>query len=140
MSRVKNNNFDSWITRWAATADRVAAFAESEDRFGNTVSVRERFLRASNYYRMAVFYASRTDAGIPSRGDEAKTAFTAYHADGYCRRVCGYRIRESPAASLLVSWWQGRRPTLIAPGGFDSTMEELYCWLVPPPRPMAGTA
>jgi hypothetical protein len=31
--------------------------------------------------------------------------------------------------AYFVTGGEGRRPTLIALGGFDSTMEELYGWL-----------
>ena len=130
MSRVKNNNFDSWITRWAATADRVAAFAESEDRFGNTVSVRDEFLRASNYYRMAVFYASRTDARHTQPWRRSKDCFhrmiTLMDTAVECVDI---EFEKARLPAYFVSGGEGRRPTLIAPGGFDSTMEELYCWL-----------
>ena len=67
MSRVKNNDFNSWTTLWAATADRVAEFAEREDLLGNRVSARDAFLRAANYYRMAVFlHASHRPATHPA--------------------------------------------------------------------------
>ncbi|HUH71778.1 MAG TPA: alpha/beta fold hydrolase [Mycobacterium sp.] len=130
MSRVKNNNFDSWITQWAATADRVAAFAEGEDRFGNTLSARNAFLRASNYYRMAVFYASHTDARHTQLWRCSKDCFhrmiTLMDTPIECVDI---EFEKARLPAYFVSGGAGRRPTLIALGGFDSTMEELYCWL-----------
>ena len=71
ISRVKNNDFDSWITQWAATADRVAAFGEREQGVGNRASARDAFLRASNYYRIAVFCAVAAQQGLFSSDDRA---------------------------------------------------------------------
>jgi pimeloyl-ACP methyl ester carboxylesterase len=130
MSRVKNNNFDSWITEWAATADRVAAFAESQERFGNTVSAGDAFLRASNYYRMAVFYATHTDVRHTQLWRRSKDCFhrmiTLTDTPIECVDI---EFEQARLPAYFVSGGPGWRPTLIALGGFDSTMEELYCWI-----------
>lgn len=130
ISRVKNNNFDSWISQWAATADRVATFAEREHRAGNHVSARNAFLRASNYYRMSMFYARHTEARHTRLWQRSKDCFHQMIS-----------LMPTPIESVdidfdgaklpayFVSGGGGARPTLIALGGFDSTMEELYCWL-----------
>ena len=130
MSRVKNNNFDSWITEWATTADRVATFAAGEERLGNRASARDAFQRAANYYRMAVFYAAHTDARHTRLWQRSKDCFRQMIA-----------LMDAPIESLnvdfegarlpayFVSAGGGQCPTLIALGGFDSTMEELYCWI-----------
>ncbi len=130
MSRVKNNNFGSWITEWAVTADRVAAFADGEARVGNRVSARDAFRRAANYYRMAVFYAAHTDARHTRLWQRSKDCFhqmivlmdtpiECVDIDFEGARLPAYFVRAG----------DGPRPTLIALGGFDSTMEELYCWI-----------
>jgi len=102
MSRVKNNNFDSWITRWAATADRVAAFAESE---GPVRQYRECPRRVPAGVQLlpdgGVLRLPHRRAAYPAVATKQRLLSPDDHADGYCRRVCGYRIRESPAASLL---------------------------------------
>jgi len=130
MSRIKNNDFDSWITEWATTGDRVAAFAEREQRVGNRVGARDGFHRAANYYRMAVFYAAHTDT--------RHTELWHCSKDSFHRMIA---LMDDPIESLnidfegarlpayFVSGGDGQRPTLIALGGFDSTMEELYCWI-----------
>lgn len=33
--------------------------------------------------------------------------------------------------AYFIAGGEGKRPTLIAPGGFDSTMEEIYGWIGP---------
>lgn len=130
MLRIKNNDFNSWVTAWAATADRVAAFADREERLGNRVGARDAFQRASNYYRMAVFYAAHTDI--------RHTQFWQRSRDCFHRAIA---LMDTPLESLNIAFegarlpayfasgGGGRRPTLIALGGFDSTMEELYYWI-----------
>ena len=130
MSRVKDNNFDSWITEWTITADRVAAFAAGEERVDNRVCARDAFQRAANYYRMAVFYAAHSDARHTQLWRRSKDCFHRMSA-----------LMDAPVESFdidfegarlpayFVSGGDGQCPTLIALGGFDSTMEELYCWI-----------
>jgi pimeloyl-ACP methyl ester carboxylesterase len=130
IGRVKNNNFDSWITQWAATADRVAAFAEGELRAGNRVSARDAFLRASNYYRMAVFYARHTEARHTRLWQRSRDCFHQMIALNDTPIECvDIPFENARLPGYFVTGGDGVRPTLIALGGFDSTMEELYCWI-----------
>ena len=130
MSRVKNNDFDSWTTQWAATADRVAAFGEREQGVGNRAGAHDAFLRAFNYYRMAMFYTSHTDARHTALWRRSKNCF--HRMIGLNDAVVECLDIDFDGARLpayFVSGGDGARPTLIALGGFDSTMEELYCWI-----------
>jgi pimeloyl-ACP methyl ester carboxylesterase len=130
MSRVKNNDFGSWITQWAATADRVAAFGDGEVRVGNRVSARNAYLRAANYYRMAVFYAAHTDARHTHLWRRSKDCFQRMIALMDAPIECmDIDFEGALLPAYFVSGGDGQRPTLIALGGFDSTMEELYCWI-----------
>jgi pimeloyl-ACP methyl ester carboxylesterase len=130
MARVNNDNFDSWITQWAATANRVAAFADAEVRAGNRVSARDAFRRAANYYRMAVFYAAHTDVRHTQLWQRGKDCFyrmiTLMETPIECMDI-DFEGARLPA--YFISGGGGVRPTLIALGGFDSTMEELYWWV-----------
>jgi pimeloyl-ACP methyl ester carboxylesterase len=130
MSRVKDNSFESWISQWAATADRVAGFAEGEDRIGNRVSARNAFRRAANYYRMAVFYVAHTDARHTQLWRRSKDCFHRMFALMDAPIECiDIDFEGARLPAYFVSGGDGQRPTLIALGGFDSTMEELYCWI-----------
>ncbi len=130
IGRVEDNNFESWITQWAATADRVAAFADGETRVGNRVNARDAFRRAANYYRMAVFDAAHTDARHTQLWQRSKDCFhqmiSLMDTPGECIDI-DFEGARLPA--YFVSGGDGQRPTLIALGGFDSTIEELYCWI-----------
>ncbi|HXY87592.1 MAG TPA: alpha/beta hydrolase [Candidatus Acidoferrales bacterium] len=130
IDRIKDGNFESWISEWTVTADRVANYAVKARQLGDKTSARAAFLKASNYYRMAVFYASPTD---PRHTELWKRSKDCFH--------CMIQLMDTPIGCLdidfegaklpayFVSGGEGKRPTLIALGGFDSTMEEVYCWI-----------
>ena len=54
--RIKDGDMQSWYDEWLKTANRVYDLAKGFEKKGNTVSAREAYLRASNYYRSAGFY------------------------------------------------------------------------------------
>jgi pimeloyl-ACP methyl ester carboxylesterase len=130
LERIKNNNFESWVSEWTITANRVADYASQALQSHDTISARTAFLKASNYYRMGVFYAPHTDPRHTELWKRSKECFQAM-----------IPLMDNPIESLdinfegaklpgyFVSGGEGRRPTLIALGGFDSTMEEVYCWI-----------
>jgi pimeloyl-ACP methyl ester carboxylesterase len=132
MHRIKNNNFESWIQEWQSTAERVNGFAQSALASGDPHAARIGFFKASNYYRMAVFYAEHTDPRHRSLWEQSRDCFTAMTAladSPHERAEIEFEGAQLPA--LFVSGGEGRRPTLIALGGFDSTLEEVYSWIGP---------
>ncbi|MDR0468589.1 MAG: esterase FrsA, partial [Peptococcaceae bacterium] len=130
MERVKDNDFDSWIREWEKTADHVMEYALRQQQNGDKISARKAFLRASNYYRMACFYAVHTDPRHRGLWEKSVTAF--HHMA---------ELSEHPVERVEIPFGNARlpgyyipsglesRPTLIAIGGFDSTKEEVYCWV-----------
>lgn len=130
INRIKDGNFHSWISEWAATADNVSKYADKELESMNYNVARDAFLRASNYYRMAVFYVAHTD---PRHTELWKRSKECFHNM--------IKLMENPIENIeidfedaklpgyFISGGEGKRPTLIAMGGFDSTMEEVYCWI-----------
>src|SRR5579859_2803741 len=130
MDRIKNGDFESWIQAWSATADRVAKFAQDALRNGDKPSARNAFLKASNYYRMAVFYAHHTDARHTLLWKRSKDCFQSMIplADHPIESVA-VNFEGAKLPAYFVRGGDGKRPTLIVLGGFDSTMEEAYCWV-----------
>ena len=53
--RTKEGDFESWHQEWLKTAKRVNKYADESLAAGHTVSAREAYLRACNYYRAAEF-------------------------------------------------------------------------------------
>jgi Alpha/beta hydrolase family len=127
IQHVKNGDFESWIRHWTATADRVSTFAERELANGDTIGAGKAFLRASNYYRMADFYAHPTDRRHTLLWQRSKDAFQRMIPLSQVPIECIEIMFEGARLpAYFVSGGPGVRPTLIALGGFDSTMEEIY--------------
>jgi pimeloyl-ACP methyl ester carboxylesterase len=130
MHRIKNGDFESWVQEWSATADHVNRFAQAALTAGDAHAARVALLKASNYYRMAAFYAKHTDPRHRSLWEHSRASFDSAIALGdtpHERAEIEFDGAKLPA--LFVSGGEGRRPTLIALGGFDSTLEEVYCWI-----------
>ena len=131
--RIVPGDFDSWAREWTRTADRALADADASLGADDTVSARRAYLRASEYYRQATFYA-RTDLSDP-----------VLHA-AYSAHVSAFRsavplldhattVMEISVGDVLARGYlfqpddSGRpRPTIIAPAGYDSTAESGYSY------------
>jgi hypothetical protein len=50
VARIQDGDDPSWVREWEATADRVAAVAESSAAGGHDVSARDACLRGALYY------------------------------------------------------------------------------------------
>lgn len=122
---------DSWYRAWTATADRVFHIAESCAAAGRSVSAREAYLRASNYYRTA---------WLPLFGapvDDRLVAAFDREAEAFARAAAGM----SPAVEAVEIPYEGTslpgyfhraddsgqpRPTVIATNGYDATVHEAH--------------
>jgi dienelactone hydrolase len=136
VDRLTPGDFAAWAATWTALADRVLAEADASREAGDVVSARRAYLRASEYYRQAFFFA-RTDlddAVLRSAYASHVGAFRAalpllpghytamdFEQDGV--PVHGFLLRPDASGAP--------RPTVIAPAGYDSTAESGYSfWAV----------
>jgi pimeloyl-ACP methyl ester carboxylesterase len=131
--RIKEGDFESWHQEWLKTAERVNKYADESLAAGHTVSAREAYLRACNYYRAAEFLlVNPNDSRIQSIWGKSKECFSKAAAlfsppfepleipfEGTTLPGYFYRVNKDSRNT-------SSRPTLIAHGGFDSTLEELY--------------
>ena len=128
--RITPGDGESWYREWRALADRVADTADACAAAGHPVSANSAYLRASNYYRTAEFFLRDDPTHDPRVADTSARAIATFrsapdvqaqwtrvripyegvHLDGYYLGVTG----DDPG------------PTLLAHGGFDSTVEELF--------------
>lgn len=130
MSQVRNGDFESWIEHWSTTADRVASFAGRQLSAGDKLNAKSAFLRASNYYRMAVFYAAHTDPRHTTLWKRSTECFRQMiPLSGRPIECIDVDFEGAKLPAYFISAGEGRRPTLIALGGFDSTKEEVYGWI-----------
>jgi pimeloyl-ACP methyl ester carboxylesterase len=131
--RIKEGDFESWYTEWLKTAKRVHKYADDCLAANHKVSAREAYLRASNYYRAAEFLLiNPEDPRIQTTWRSSKECFNnsgklfsppvesiKIPYEGTTLPGHFYHVKDDSNTSI-------RKPTLIAHGGFDSTLEELY--------------
>lgn len=130
--RIREGDFESWYIEWLNTAKRVHKYADESLAAGHKISAREAYLRASNYYRVAEFLLiNPEDPRIQTTWGGSKECFSK--AAGLLSLSVEsveipYEGTTLPGHFYRVDDNNGKspRPTLIAHGGFDSTLEELY--------------
>ncbi|MEP7285096.1 MAG: alpha/beta hydrolase [Chloroflexota bacterium] len=128
--RIKDNNDESWIKEWAHTAEHVAQIAEQAMQAGQTVTARQAYLRASNYYRTAMFSLPHTDARLDNYLTLSREYFQkASKLLSPQVETVTIPLGEARLPGYFLSAGQPKRPTLIALNGGDSTNEELVHWL-----------
>ena len=129
--RIQEGNADSWYSEWYQTADRVYAAAEDSLAAGHTVSAREAYLRASNYYRTAFIelFGAPVDPRLVQAFDRQAEAFhkaAELFSPAFEPVRIPYEDTTLPGYFYRVDDISMPRPTLIATGGYDGTVEELY--------------
>ena len=132
-ARIQEDDFESWTVEWLKTAQRVQELAEQSQEHGHSVSAREAYFRASNYYRAAEFYlhGNPSDPRITDFSRKARACFeqalglstlaieqVAIPYEG--TTLPGYFYRADEAA--------GKVPSLIVHTGYDGTQEELRAY------------
>src|ERR671910_343096 len=130
--RIKEGDFESWHIEWLKTAKRINKYADECLVAGHTISAREAYLRASNYYRVSGFLLIDADGPrIQTTWESSKKCFSnaaklfspSFEAieipyEGTTLPRYFYHVKDNSNTTP--------RPTLIVHGGFDSTLEELY--------------
>ena len=148
--RIKESDFESWHAEWLKTAKRIHGHANECLAKGHTVSARDAYLRASNYYRAAEFLLlDPHDPRIQTTWGNSRECFSKAAAlfpfyvesieipyeEGTTLPGYFYHYSEKDSVSKNgdgkrrgnESEKKVSRPTLVAHGGFDSTLEEMYC-------------
>ncbi len=129
-ARIHEGDFDSWIQEWIRLAERVAQEAGVTLKKGKQVEARSAFLRASNYYRAAEFYASHEDPQQYALWTRSRECFQqAASLMSPPIEVLEIPFEDARLPGYFVSGGEGRRPTLMAVGGFDSSGEEVFYWI-----------
>ena len=127
--RVKPGDGESWYREWRALADRIA-IADECAADGRAASASSAYLRASNYYRTAEFFL-RDDPWNDARvADTSARAIETFRSAPeiqarWARLRIPYEGIQLEGYYLNVSG-DDRGPTLLAHGGFDSTVEEMF--------------
>ncbi|HXZ05080.1 MAG TPA: alpha/beta fold hydrolase, partial [Ktedonobacteraceae bacterium] len=128
--RIKDDNEESWVREWASIAENASHEAGKALHSGQTITARRAYMRASNYYRTAMFSLPPTDDRLDRYITSSRESFhqAAKLFDPPIEVVeipCG----AARLPGYFLSAGQSKRPTLIALNGADSTNEELVHWI-----------
>ncbi len=139
--RIPDGDKSAWYSEWRALAERIHADADRSAAAGHLVSARESYLRASNYYRLCVFYLRVDSSNDPEVREVGQFSVDSFSSAAKLMNPAPQPVRFPYEDTTLPGWWipadlgtahptggdpEGRRPTLLFHGGFDSTEEELY--------------
>ena len=140
-SRIPDGDETAWYSQWRALADRIHADADRSAAAGHSVSARESYLRASNYYRLCEFYLRVGSSNDPEVREVGQLSVDSFACAAQLMKPAPQRVSFPYEDTTLPGWWipadlgtahptggdpDGPRPTLLYHGGFDSTEEELY--------------
>nr|WP_257019406.1 esterase FrsA [Streptomyces sp. TLI_235] len=129
--RIEEGDHGSWHDEWLATADRVAGEAQQALDAGHTISARDGFLRASNYYRSAEFFLHGHPCD-PCHDHAYDRSVACFRAAAALFTPCiepvaiPYESTTLPGYLYRADTTRAPRPTLIMHSGFDGTAEELH--------------
>jgi pimeloyl-ACP methyl ester carboxylesterase len=137
--RIREGDFESWHQEWLKTADRVHEYADNSLSEGHNTSAREAYFRASNYYRVAEFLLiDPEDPRIQTTSGNSKVCFSKA-AELLSPYIIVDSVEIPYEGTTLPGYYYyvnqeglarekkpSPKPLLIAHGGFDSTIEELY--------------
>lgn len=135
-SRIKEGDFESWHEEWFKTADRLMQEGKDAESKGHSVSAREAYLRASNYYRVSLFflYTSPVDSRALDAIEKHQLSFARaarLFSPQFEAVQIPYEEGHLPGYFYKVDHSGTPRPTLICNGGYDSTHQEAYFFTVP---------
>lgn len=129
--QIKAGDYDSWYVGWNEIADRVAAEAEAQLARRHTVSARDSYLRASNYYRSSEFFlhANPKDPRVVRAYERSVACYKAAARlfDPPIEPVeIPYEATTLPGYLHRVDGSARRRPLVIMHTGFDGSAEEMH--------------
>jgi pimeloyl-ACP methyl ester carboxylesterase len=129
-ARITPGDPESWYFEWRALADRIATIADKSAADGHVASASSAYLRASNYYRTAEFFLRDDPSNDPHVAETSARAIETFRAAPeiqaqWTRVGIPYEGIELEGYYLNSSGDEPG-PTLLAHGGYDSTVEELF--------------
>lgn len=128
--KIKDNDFKSWTNEWAIMADKVAVKAEEAIQSGQTITARQCYLRASNYYRSAMFPMPPSDKRYDTFLTLTRELFHKSAKLSTTKiEIIDIAMEDVKLPAYFLSSGKPNLPTLIVVNGGDSTNEELVQWI-----------
>ena len=128
---IKEGDDESWYREWLKTAEQREKAGDGFLARGKTISAKQEFFKASNYYRTSEFFlhTNPEDPRIVSVWKKSRDSFLkgAKLADHPIIPITiPFGGTTLPGYLCLVDASGAKRPLLIIQTGFDGTKEELY--------------
>ena len=133
VASVKPGDRTGWFGAWIALGDRVAAIAQASAATGHRVSAARAYLRAADYYAVAV----NSIDGLDGDTAQLRPAFRASRAawEGFVAntRWPVERVDIPYEGSTMPGWLfrpddsGARRPTLVLNNGSDGSISGCWC-------------
>ncbi|KAF4629176.1 hypothetical protein G7Y89_g8973 [Cudoniella acicularis] len=152
VSRIKDNDPESWSREWASCSERAEALADEASASGDMVAARGAYLRATNYARASQFMMSdRPNAPEPRLLPRAERYVTLFKkASGFLDEAeleflnIPYEADKELPAILYLPRDNFRLkgckiPIVVNVNGGDSIQEELF-FVTPSAGPRLGYA
>jgi hypothetical protein len=118
-ARIPDGDETAWYAQWRALAERIHADADRSAAAGHSISARESYLRASNYYRLCEFYL-RVDA----TNDHEVREVGQLSVDSFARAAQlmnrpPEQVRFPYEDTTLPGWWIPAEASSAHPSGGD---------------------
>jgi len=134
--KIKEGDFESWHSEWFRTAEWLFEIGKQSEQEGHTVSARETYLRASNYYRASMAFLYRSP--VKEKAIEALEK----HTLTFSRAAKLFKTPFAPVSipfdkNILPGYYYkssvGRdtRPLIITHSGYDGTHQECFFSFIP---------
>jgi pimeloyl-ACP methyl ester carboxylesterase len=128
--KIKRGDDESWIREWANIAENVNRVADRALQERQNVTARQAYLRASNYYRAAMFSLPHTDGRLDRYLTSSRECFhNAAKLFSPQIEFVDISFGTARLPGYFLSAGQAKRPTLLVVNGGDSTNEEMVHWL-----------
>jgi len=128
-ARIKDHDEEGWVREWALLAEAAAQEAEPAMQSGQLLAARQAYLRASNYYRSAMFSLPPTDGRLDRY---LRLSRQAFHAAAKLFsppiEMVDIPFENAHLPGYFLSAGSSGLPTLLIINGGDSTNEEMVHW------------
>ncbi|GAB5498799.1 MAG: alpha/beta fold hydrolase [Pseudohongiellaceae bacterium] len=130
---IQEGNLEDWYREWYRMAVRVEEKARA---YQDPIGKGRGLMRAQNYYRNSEFYLDpedeRREDTFKRSAENFREALQLLNVE-YDEFDVPYESNELKAIYYPSNNPQaGNKPLILAHGGYDSTLEELYFWIVAP--------
>jgi dienelactone hydrolase len=128
--QITQQDRDSWYRAWSDFAGSLVARGDKARAAGNSVSARNVYLRAAEYFRQAFFF-HREDLDASKLRDAYAASVAAFQSALELLDHPGRTLTGALSGYLFTPASAGPHPTVLHIGGYDGTAEELYASVAP---------